>query len=65
MQGRLLKQDLSVTIDTACEHCGRSLRLTVDSDLGYEIHSDGAEPLVFEPHVDWSAVTAPNIIDFY
>ena len=65
MQGRLLKQDLSVTIDTACEHCGRSLRLTVDSDLGYEIHNDGAEPLVFEPHVDWSALTAPNIIDFY
>jgi len=37
----------------------------VDSDLGYEIHSDGAQPLVFEPHVDWGAVTAPNIIGFY
>lgn len=65
MQGRLLEQDLSVTIDTACAHCGRSLRLTVDSDLGYEIHSDGAQPLVFEPHVDWSTITAPNIIGFY
>ena len=65
MQGRLLQQDLSATIDTACAHCGRALRLTVDSDLGYEIHSDGAQPLVFEPHVDWGAVTAPNIIGFY
>jgi hypothetical protein len=65
VQGRLLQQDLSVTIDTACAHCGRSLRLTVDSDLGYEIHSEGARPLVFEPHVDWRDLTAPNIIDFY
>ena len=65
VQGRLLQQDLSVTIDTECAHCGRSLRLTVDSDLGYEVHSEGARPLVFEPHVDWRELRAPNIIDFY
>lgn len=65
VQGRLLEQDLSVTIDTECAHCGRSLRLTVESELGYEVHSDGAEPLVFEPHVDWGALTEPNIIGFY
>lgn len=65
VQGRLRGKALSVDIETNCECCGRTLRLGVNSDMVTEIRSEGAEPLVFEPHVDWASFRAPTIIDDY
>ena len=65
VQGRLFGEELSVEIRTECGCCGKSMHLTVTSDLRYEVHDAGAEPLVFEPELDWSCFTDPNIIHGY
>jgi hypothetical protein len=41
------------------------MRITVDSDLNYQINDEGADPLVFEPEVSWEGFTEPNIINAY
>ena len=38
-----------------------AVRLTVDSELRFRVHDDGAEPLVFSPQVDWPRFEEPNI----
>jgi hypothetical protein len=65
VQGRLRKEHLSVTIETACGHCGQAMHLTVDSDMRVSVHDESAEPLVFMPEIDWKTFTEPNIIDAY
>ena len=65
VQGRIRHQPLSVTIETQCVHCAQPIHITLDSELNYRVHEDDAEPLVFEPHVNWAALNAPNIIDAY
>ena len=65
MQGRLREEQLLVTIETVCGHCGRSMRITVGSDMEFSVHDQDANPLVFMPHVDWRTFTEPNIIDAY
>jgi hypothetical protein len=41
--------------------------LTIDSDLRYHVFGadEGAEPLVFQPLIDWTTFTEPNIIDAF
>jgi len=41
------------------------MHLTVDSDLKCNVEDEGAQPLVFEPEVDWEALREPNIIRVY
>ena len=65
VQGRLRQEHLSVVIETACGHCGRAMRLTVDSEMKTLAHDHGADPLLFEPHVDWANFSEPNIIDAF
>jgi hypothetical protein len=65
VQGRLRKEHLSVAIRTECAHCARPMHIVVDSELEYRVDDEGAEPLVFEPHVDWEAFAEPNIIHAY
>jgi hypothetical protein len=64
VQGHLLQKELSVTIRSACGHCGRPIRMEVSSDLTFSVE-EGATPLVFEPAVDWCSFTDPTIIDGY
>lgn len=56
---------MEVGIETSCGHCNRALRMSIDSDLRHRVLSEGAEPLVFEPHIDWQRFTAANIIHDY
>jgi hypothetical protein len=65
VQGRLRDEELVVTIKTECMHCTRSLQLEVDSQLRFQGVSDGAEPMVFEPAIDWAKFKKPNIIHDY
>ena len=65
MQGQLRNEPLSVAIETECAHCGQPMHLTVDSDMRYQVSETGAEPLVFQPQIDWSNFTEPNIIDAF
>jgi len=65
VQGQLLKTYLSVEIKTECAHCSQPLHITLDSELKYHVNNEGAEPLVFEPHVNWQEFTDPSIINAY
>jgi hypothetical protein len=65
VQGRLRKRQLSIEILTACAHCERRMRLVVGSNLSNRTVAGGAKPLIFEPEVDWSNFTEPNIIHSY
>ena len=63
--GRLLHRKLSVEIRSICGQSDRPLRLTVDTDLSWRVHTEDAQPLLFVPSVDWEGFSAPNIIDDY
>lgn len=63
MQGRLRNEDLSVTVDTECHHCGEPLTLEVDSEMNVRVEEAGAEPLVFIPDVAVFDVEGPSIVD--
>jgi hypothetical protein len=65
VQGRLRKEEVSVAIRTACAHCDRPLHITVDSELRHHVDQEGAQPLVFEPHINWQTFAEPNIINAY
>ena len=65
VQGRLREEHLSVVISTECAHCGRRMLIEVDSELRYRVDEEEAEPLVFEPHINWATFTDPNIIHAY
>ena len=58
-------KSLSVQIDTECAHCATSMRLTIDSYLNHEDGLGSTGPLVFEPEVDWTTFTEPNITRAY
>ena len=65
VEGRLRQEPLTIDIETTCEHCERAMAMRVDSELRYEVTSPGAAPIVFEPRLDWSTFTDPNIIAKY
>jgi hypothetical protein len=65
VQGRLRNWFLTVTVETACAHCGRPMHIDIDSDLEYRVREKDAQPLMFEPHVDWETFAEPNIIHAY
>ena len=63
MQGRLRGKALSVEIETSCAHCDKEIRIRLDSDGAWSVKQKEAQILVFEPEVDWTTFTKPNIID--
>lgn len=65
VQGRLRDEQLSVEIETKCAHCNQGLHLTLDSELHWSVREHDANPLVFEPDVDWQHFEGPNIIHDY
>ena len=65
VEGRLRNTKLEVEIATQCAQSDQSIRLTVDSDLKFNVDDARAQPLVFEPEVDWSSFSGPNIIKAY
>ena len=65
VQGRLTDSYLEIKIETECACCGLDLKIVVDSDMRIVSVSEGAEPMVFQPHVDWANFSEPNIIHTY
>jgi hypothetical protein len=65
VQGRLRNEKLSVKIDSECAHCGQKLHLTFDSELAWSVEESDADPLVFEPDIDWRHFKGANIIHDY
>ena len=65
MQGRLRGEHRSATIETECAHCGKEIRIEMDSELNYSVSDPDAKPLVFVPMVDFSTLEDPSIIDAF
>jgi hypothetical protein len=65
VQGQLRGKHLECTIESECGHCGRPLRLEVDSALGCAIRDEGADPLVFVPMVNLGKLRDRSIIDAF
>ena len=65
VQGRLRGEKVAIDATTRCSQTDREIRLHIDGDLNVEVLSPGADPYVFEPHLDWKTFSAPNIIHDY
>ena len=65
MQGRLRDAALTVTVDSACAHCGRPMRIDIDSDLNDRTEGLGCRPIVFMPDIALAELAAPSIIDAF
>lgn len=65
MQGRLQQLDLSIEATTECAHSGRTIYLTIDSDLNITSGNPEANPLIFVPLVDFARLEDPSIIDAF
>ncbi len=65
VQGRLRDERLVVKIESECAHCGRRLKIVLDSEMKILSVSEGAEPMVFQPDVNWAHFDEPNIIHAY
>ena len=65
VEGRLMRKTFSARIETACARCRRKLDIRVDNELRRGIKRPNIEILLFEPEVDWSRFTKPNIIGDY
>jgi len=63
VQGQLRNERLSITVESECAHCGRSMAIDISSDLDYHLHGGGDGPIVFVPDVNLGALEAPSIID--
>ena len=50
-------------IETECAHCGKPIRIEMDSDLKYRVLEPDADPLIFVPDVDFARLKDPSIID--
>jgi hypothetical protein len=61
----LREEHLEIAITTECARSAQPIHLTIDSDLSYRIDDESAQPLVFEPEVDWGSFEEPNIIKAY
>jgi hypothetical protein len=63
VQGQLRREKLSFLIETECAHCGKPIRIEMDSDLNYKVLELDADPLMFVPTVDFAKPKDPSIID--
>jgi hypothetical protein len=65
VQGHLRGEALNVTIESECGHCGRPMRLEIDSSLNVLSIPTGSEPIVYFPMVDFDKLEDPSIIDAF
>jgi hypothetical protein len=80
VQGHLRNESITISIETECAHCSRSIRIEVDSEPGSGLDSgldsepgselnyrvvEGTDPLVFVPLVNFEKLKDPSIIDAF
>jgi len=41
------------------------MRIEIDGGLNFKVQEGGREALIFEPDVNWTEFSEPNIIDGY
>ncbi len=68
VQGHLRNEPVAISIETECAHCSLSIRIELNSEPDSELHYrvvEGADPLVFVPHVNFEKLKDPSIIDAF
>ena len=65
VQGQLRQEKLTFNIYTECAHCDLEIQVEIDSELNFTVSDPGAQPLIFVPTVDLSALEDPSIIDAF
>jgi hypothetical protein len=65
VQGQLRNEHLEFSIETQCAHCQEPIHIEIDSDLGYRVLDEAAEPLILVPLVDVRKLDEPSIIDAF
>jgi hypothetical protein len=63
VQGRLLDEDLSCTVESECAISGRPIVFELDSSLRYRVLPPGEKPVFFIPMIDLLDLDAPCIVD--
>lgn len=63
MQGCLRGERVAASLETGCAHCERKIHIDIEGADRVVVHEKDAEPLLFEPRVDWERFQKPNIID--
>lgn len=65
VQGRLRRRWLESTLTTECAHCAEPLEVAVDSELGIQVLTPGARPLISSPFVNFRRLKDKHIIDAF
>jgi hypothetical protein len=67
VQGRLHnRENLSVTVRSRCAHCDQPLTIDITRDLRAAVREEGAaNPLIFVPDVNLTALEDPSIIEAF
>lgn len=56
---------MSVDIETSCAHCDETLHIELDSRGDFTVREAEADPLLFQPEIDWERFDEPTIIHDY
>jgi hypothetical protein len=65
VQGKLRKENLVLTLNTACSNSGRRIRIEFDSDLNIRSIDEGSEPMLSVPLVNLLELEEPCIVDVF
>ena len=63
VQGRLLDEDLSCTVESRCAMSGRPIVFDLDSELRFSVLAPTERPVFFVPMIDLPNLDAPCIVD--
>jgi len=65
VQGKLREEYLAVVVRTQCAHCGKPMKLQIDSDLNCKVTEEGCNPVVFVPDVNLIELDDESIINAF
>jgi hypothetical protein len=50
-------------IETQCGHCQKPIKIEIDSDMNHRVATNGAQPVIYAPTLDFDKLDDPSIID--
>ncbi len=65
MYGRLLKKELSFTVQAKCANSDRPIEIALDSELNITKVTDGSAPMFCTPLVSLAKTKQPSITDIF
>jgi len=65
VQGRLRKENVSISVASECAHCKKPIHMEIDSEMNVRCRENGCRPMIFVPEVDFRRLRDPNIIEAF